>query len=224
MITSMGWIGNAARDLGARWMSDEDPPGAPDLSGEPASQDLQQPALKPPSDDATPVLLRFEGEEALARYREFFDHLYRSRAIFDPQGRVIIFDETSCDHVCFHDDRFDKRRKLHEREEKVRDHWDQERAEHIPWIEPALTTPTFIVQNNQVRGNLSYLLGYPRNNQIRPAKRYYVSVRPMNDRGTRVKFKTAYPITQRQWDDALRAPPWVKPRDHILYRAKTQRW
>ena len=96
----------------------------------------------------------------------------------------------------FAQERFDKRRTQVENVGRVRDDWQQDRAEHISWIWLALTQPSEIVLNNQVSGNEVYLLGAPRNDHARPIARYYVSVRPI--KGGQRLFKTAYPISQTQ--------------------------
>ncbi len=218
-------------------MSDEDPPGETGSADDPTAETPQLPAppvveaipgpaprqaLNPPPGATPPELLQLGGEEAFEAYRQVFDNIYRTtKVIFDPQGRVIIFEEDACRHVCFREERFDKRRKTHAGEEKVREEWDQARAEHIRWIWVALTAPSLIVHNNQVEGNLAYLLGYPRGNTNRPSRRYYVSVRPTSRDGKRAIFKTAYPISQEQWDRALRGRPG---RPHILYRGPGPRW
>lgn len=170
-----------------------------------------------------PELLDFGGEEAFERYREVFSRVYSSpQPIVDPQGRVISFDHDYCRHVCFSEDRFDKRRRRFEGETPTRDHWDQSRAEHILWILPALTAPSLIVRNNQQDGNLTYLLGYPTREVARPRRRFYASVKPVGP--NRAVFKTAYTITQEQWDRALRAPPHRRSQKHVLYRRPDRRW
>jgi hypothetical protein len=170
-----------------------------------------------------PDLLQLGGEEQFEAYRGVFNRLYDpSQPIFDPQGRVIVFDDDYCRHVCYCEERFDKRRKRAEGEERVRTSWDQSRAEHILWILAALTRPSLIAHNNQQGGNLAYLLGYPRGETSRPTRRYYASVKPTSPK--RAIFKTAYTITQEQWDQALRAPRHRRGQPHILYRAPTPRW
>jgi hypothetical protein len=172
-----------------------------------------------------PDLLDFGGEEAFERYREVFNHLYYPRQpITDPQGRVIIFEEDYCRHVCYCEDRFDKRRRRAGQEARVRDYWDQSRAGHILWILPALLTPSLIVHNNQQEGNLVYLLGYPAGDLNHPGHRFYASVRPTHPQAKRVTFKTAYTIKQEQWDRARRAPEHRRSQPHVLYRCPTPRW
>lgn len=170
-----------------------------------------------------PELLQLGGEEQFEAYRKVFNRLYYPpKPIFDPDGRVIVFDPDYCHHICYREERFDKRRKRAEGERRVRAEWDQSRAEHILWILAALTRPSFIVHNNQQEGNLAYLLGYPRGQIARPGQRYYASVKPTAAK--RAIFKTAYTITQEQWDQALRAPQNQRGRRHILYRDPTPRW
>jgi hypothetical protein len=169
-----------------------------------------------------PDLLRLGGEEALDAYREVFGRVFRSKPIFDPDGRAIVFGEHDCRHICICEERFDKRRKRAEGEDRVREYWDQSRAEHILWLLPALTAPSLIVRNNQQEGNLAYLLGYPTGNHTRPSQRYYASVTPKSPK--RAIFKTAYTITQEQWDQALRVPKHRRGQDHVLYRGCIHRW
>lgn len=166
------------------------------------------------ADDIPPDLLQLGGEEAFGAYQEAFDRLLQmALPIFDPRGFTIEFDEDACRHVCYAEDRFDKRRKRAEREERVREVWQQDRAEHLLWVLPALVRPVEIVENNQVRDYEAYLLGYPRSNPVRPSPRYYLSVRPVGPK--RRLFKTAYPCDQRYWDNARRGQPG---RAHTLYR------
>jgi hypothetical protein len=187
---------------------------------EPVARVITVPPLRMPPD--IPDLLTLGGPEAIEDYREVFARVFlRGLPPVDPGGCVIVFDRDACDHICYHHDRFDQRRKRAQQELQVRDFWDQERAEHILWLWPALTAPSLIVRNNQVRGNLVYLLGFPTGNTSRPDRRYYVSVRPLDDPVTRVRFKTAYPINQRQWDAAMRGRPGTK---HVLYRGNSPRW
>jgi hypothetical protein len=170
-----------------------------------------------------PPLLKFGSEEAADDYRSVFDSLFYPPAqpIVDPRGWTIEFEEDYASHVCFAEERFDKRRKRSEGEARTRDHWEQERAEHILWIYAALTAPVRIVLNNQQPGNHAYLLGYPKNNLARPTQRFYASVKPLsNHRGL---FRTAYPITQQRWDNAMRALPNRRGQKHILYELR-QRW
>jgi len=170
-----------------------------------------------------PHRLELGGSEAFELYRKVFDSIYRRRLtpLVDPQRRVICFDEDACEHVCYHEDRFLASQRRVEGAERIRDRWEQVRAEHILFILPALTDPSYIVPNNQVKGNLAYLLGFPTNDLNHPLIRYYVSVRPMNEKATRVKFKTAYPIAQWQWGQALQGNRGAK---HILYRRKISRF
>jgi hypothetical protein len=167
-----------------------------------------------------PELLKLGGEEAMAAYTEAFQSLILARMpIIDPRKLEIVFDDDACRHVCIREERFDKRRKRHEAEDRIREEWDQARAEHIPWIWLALTDPSEIVRNTKVDGNEVYLLGFPRKDPIRPSSRYYVSVKPIQ--GGKRLFKTAYPIQQKEWDDARRGKPGTK---HVLYRRPTPRY
>jgi len=172
-----------------------------------------------------PELLNFGGEEAFDRYREVFNSLYYpQQPIIDPQGRVIIFEADYCKHVCYCEERFDKRRRRAGQEARVRDYWDQSRAEHILWILPALLTPSLIVRNNQQEENLVYLLGYPAGDFKHPRHRFHASVKPARPQANRVTFKTAYTIRQEQWDRALRAPEHRRGQPHVRYRRPTPRW
>jgi hypothetical protein len=192
----------------------------PPVAAEVGPQLIELPALRMPP--AIPELLQLGGHEAFEAYRAAFAQVFfRPLPLIDPQGRVIIFPTDACEHICYHESRFDQSRKRAEGEGRTRDFWDQQRAEHILWLLPALTAPSLIVHNNQVRGNLAYLLGFPTGDHNRPVRRYYASVRPMNANMTRVELKTAYPISQRQWDDAKRGR---HGRPHVLYQCKSPRW
>lgn len=170
-----------------------------------------------------PELLQFGGYDCISEYDKIFDLIYYpTRPIVDPQGRVIVFNRDCCSHICIAEDRFDKSRKRAEGEDRARTSWDQRRAEYILWILPALTTPSLIVKNRQQEGNLTYLLGYPAGDLIHPSDRYYVSVRPTSPK--RAIFKTAFPITQEKWDQALRAPEQRRGESTVLYRGPSPRW
>lgn len=176
--------------------------------------------LKAVADGSIPELLSLGGEEAFDAYRAVFDGVYRSpKPIFDVRGYAITFGPDACRHVCYVEDRFDKRRKRAEGDEPVREEWDQSRAEHILWILATLMTPSEIMHNHQVGGYEAYLLGFPRGDFKNPARRYYVSVKPTGDR--RREFRTGYPIDLRYWNNARRGPTG-KP--HAIYRRPTPRW
>ena len=168
-----------------------------------------------------PELLELGGEESYGWYGAVFDCVYRRDPIFDPERRVIVFEEDACQHVCFCEPRFEKGERCREGKAKIRDCWGQSRADHILWILPALTTPCLIAHNNQQDGNLAYLLGFPKNSNY-PTRRYYASVRPTSRK--RAIFKTAYPIDQRGWDQALRVPRHHRCGPHVLYRAPIPGW
>jgi hypothetical protein len=204
--------------------STEDPePGPPQSEAIPPPLALVLPTLHLPPH--LPEMLKLGGPEAIDRYREAFARVFlRGDPIVDPLGCTIFFDGDACEHICLREERLDKRRKRAEGEDRTRDEWDQVRAEHILWLLPALTAPSLIVGNNQVRGNLAYLLGFPTGNNNRPNYRYYASVRPLNEQMTRAVFKTAYPINQQQWDDARRDHRRWYGRGHVLYQCKTPRW
>lgn len=198
-------------------------PGPADLAGsfDPHAELIER-ILRAVDEARAPELLRFGGEEAFERYRAVFDRLYYStKPIVDPREWAVVLKPDYCRHICIREERFDKRRKRTEGEERVREEWDQARAEYIPWILTALRAPCFIVRNNQQPGNQVYLFGDPRGAH-RPRRRYYVSVTPAGRR--RAVLKTAYPISQEQWDKALRAHPHEKGRGHVLYRRPTPRW
>lgn len=199
-------------------MLDADQPS--DRGDDPPSSIVDIPEI--PMPPSMPQRLHLGGPEAFEKYREIFACVFlcRSIPVVDPQGRIIVFDGDACRHICFREERFDKRRKRVEGEKRTREQWDQQRAEHILWIMPALIAPSLIVHNNQQQGNLAYLLGFPTGDFKRPRARYYVAVRPLNPQTTRVQFKTAYPIDQREWDNAVRG----QRRDHVLYRCPSPRW
>ena len=151
-----------------------------------------------------------------------FDRLYGLGPIVDPQGRSIVFEPGYGRHVCIREERFEKRRMRSEGADRIRREWAQERAEHIPWIGVALTSPSLIVPNNKVPGNLVYLLGYPKGDFTHPKRRYYVSVKPLSR--NRFVFKTGYPISQEEWDEAVRAPKGMRGRRFVLHQGPSPRW
>jgi hypothetical protein len=159
-----------------------------------------QVAIPPPSQiiyPGFPEFLLLGGEEEFDAYQEAFDRIILARRpIIDPRKHEIIFNDDVCMHICFRQERFDKRRKRHDGEEAPRDVFDPERARYISWILVALTDPSEIVRNTQEPGNEVYLLGSPRNDLIHPRQRYYVSVKPI--KGGQRLFKTAFSIDREK--------------------------
>lgn len=164
-----------------------------------------------------PSLLRLGGESQFGRYQAEFDALYHERRIVDPKGRRVSFPPDACRHVCFKDQKEDRYRRL----PRV---WDQDRAERIPWIEAALTTPQEIRWSHQDPENQGYLLLIRREPDTGGAwERYGAYVEPLS--AEEVRFITAYPMQQWYWDNArwLNLPPGTVIRPRIWPEPKTKK-
>ncbi len=150
-----------------------------------------------------PPLLRLGGEEAFAAYRREFDRLYGLGPVTDVLGRRVLFPPDACAHVCFKDQRQDRYRKL----PRV---WTPERAERIPWILPALTTPDEVRPSHQTAVHQAFLLLVEADPAVGTTwERFGVYVEPAG--AQRVRFVTAFPMDRSYWDAARLKGPRLYP-------------
>lgn len=143
-----------------------------------------------------PALLQLGGEEHFQAYKREFNRLYRRNAVVDVLGNQVWFDDSSCRHVCHKRDEEDRSAR------RERNLWSQERAEHIPWIAAALTSPqTEVRPNNHDKINrLNYLLAIE-------GEYYVVVAEKHSERANVVWFIMAYPIKHRDWVEYRKAGP-----------------
>jgi hypothetical protein len=146
------------------------------------------------------------GEAAFSAYEAAFDQIYRSGPVIDVLKRRVIFPKYACQHVCFKgsdNDRYGR---------SPRTIWDQERADYIPLILPALTDPkTEVRPDHQNKRNNAYLFTISIRTETGLIHvRYYVVVSP-GQRNEEVVFNTAYPVNKKYWDAAKRAGRTLYP-------------
>jgi hypothetical protein len=141
-----------------------------------------------------PPLLQLGGQEAFAAYEKEFSRLYQNRRLYDVLGNQVVFEASSCWHVCFEPQEKDQysRRK--------RTLWSQERAEHIPWIMDALNDLGTEVRPNDKDpiNRLNYLIVIEADPANNLPQEYYIVVTERINRTT-VRFTTAYPIDVYAW-------------------------
>jgi hypothetical protein len=131
-------------------------------------------------------------------YERYFNATYRSGPILDRFGRRIIFHENSARHVCFSDPKYGNS------DRDDREVWRPDRATRIPWIGVALTHKTSLLKWSKEPGKQCFLVRMQLITESGLQVGYYqVVVKPALN-GKESIFKTAYPLDQYGWAEAMR--------------------
>ncbi len=134
-------------------------------------------------------LLKLGGQDRFQHYRKVFNDLYFPEKITDILGNRVVFEMSSCWHVCF---------KPGEEEgynRAKRDAWSQIRAERIGWIGSALCDPSTEVRpNSNATGRFTYLLIVEP--EADATQEYFVVITEQLEPGF-VLFVTAFPANHK---------------------------
>ena len=156
------------------------------------------------------------GHAEFEHYRTWFRGLYNDpeRPVLDILGRRVLFDTyptlDDCAHVCYGGEAGHAYKA---------EHWRQDRAERIAWIEYALTQPNKIHPDATISTNEKYLLYVPPEMPEQEAEYYMVIVRRLNNPKT-VAFVTAYGISRKNYDEFEQVGPRIYPAPRPKKRKK----
>lgn len=151
-------------------------------------------------------LLTLGGQERFQDYQQAFNRLYFPERVTDVLGNRVVFERTSCRHVCFkpaEDNQYGRAK---------RDTWSQERAERIGWIFHALSNAATEVRPNanDVRRQ-TYLLVVDKEAQAGGGQEYFVVVTEKLS-PERVLFVTAFPANHQYWANCRKAGKRLYPK------------
>lgn len=151
-------------------------------------------------------LLKLGGQESFRTYEREFNHLYFPERVVDVLESRVVFERTSCWHVCFKpadDNHYGRSR---------RDVWSQERAERIGWILYALSDPSTEVRPNATNSSRqNYLLIVDKETEDGGGQEYFVVVTERLAPGF-VLFVTAFPANHKYWSNCRKAGKRLYPK------------
>lgn len=151
-------------------------------------------------------LLKLGGQEHFQDYQRKFNSLYFPERVTDVLGNRVVFERSSCWHVCFKPDEDNQNKRF------KRELWSQERAERIGWILHALSDPSTEVRPNSTNPNRqNCLLIVEKDEDIGDKQEYFVVVTERLDPGF-VLFVTAFPANHKYWSDCRKAGKRLFPK------------